>query len=198
MANTSDKSDWRQERPLYLFLAIAGLIISLVANFIPADFGKIEITSLVNLDKQVLLNNPKLEKVKGGEKILLQIKGYDKMFQITGFDFGQTIKRNILNNIHAGDTISLKIESSEFKSRYHETIFDKFVEIHALTKNGIEYLNIGRAITKIHQDSKFVIPLGLYLAGAGLIYWSFKSRPKISPSIVIGTGAIILILVVQQ
>ena len=198
MTSVFDKLDWKQERPLYLVLAIVGLIITTISYFIPRNSGQIKFSSLAHIDNQVLLNDPKIEKRKGGEKILLQIKGHDKLIQISGFDFSQTIKRNILNSVHSGDTIGLKTDSAEFKSFDRETFFDKFVEIHSLTKNGIEYLNIDRTNSKISHDMKIGIPLGLYLMAAGLIYWCFKTGPKISPTIVIGIGALILIFMLRQ
>jgi len=169
MTSAFDKLDWKQERLLYLVLAITGLLVTTISYFIPRDSGQIRITSLANIDNQVLLNDPKLEKIKGGEKILLHIKGHDKLIQITGSDFSQTIKMNILDNIHSGDTIGLKTDSAEFKSFDKESVFDKFVEIHSLTKGGMEYLNIDRANSKIAHDTKIGIPLGLYIFAAGLI-----------------------------
>ncbi len=198
MTSVFDKLAWKQERTLYVVLTIVGLIITTISYFIPRNSGQIKFSSLAHIDNQVLLNDPKIEKIKGSEKILLRIKGHDKLIQISGFDFSQTIKRNILDNVHSGDTIGLKTDSAEFKSFDRETFFDKFVEIHSLTKNGIEYLNINRTNSKISHDRQIGIPLGLYLMAAGLIYWSFKTRPKISPTIVIGIGALILIFMLRQ
>ena len=198
MGSAVNKLNWKQERPFYMVLAIVGLIMVTVSYFIPENYGQIKVSSLAQIDNQVLVNDPTIEKIKGGEKVMLRVKGHDKLIQVAGFDFSQAIKKNILDNIHAGDTIGLKTDSAEFRSFDSESFFDKFVEIHSMTKNGVEYLAIDKANSKISNDYQLGVPLGLYLMAAGLLYWSFKTRPKISPSIVIGVGALILLIMLRN
>lgn len=198
MASALNKLTWQQERLFYIVLAVVGLIMIIVSYFIPENYGQIKVSSLAQIDNQVLVNDPTIEKIKGGEKVMLRVKGHDKLIQIAGFDFSQAIKENILDNIHAGDTIGLKTDSAEFRAFDSESFFDKFVEIHSLTKNGVEYLTIDKSNSKISHDYKMGVPVGLYLMAAGLIYWRFKARPKISPTIVIGVGVLILLVMLRN
>ena len=194
----SKKTEWKDERPVYLWLAILGAIIATVFYFIPKNSRDIDETKLVSINDIVLSKDPEVVKSRHGERVLLHIKGNDKPFQVAGFDFSETIKRNIIRDIKSGDTISIKTDTSEFNKIDNETLFDSYTEINSLTKNGHEFLSIKQANNKAKSDLEFGVPAGLYLLFAGLIYWSFKTRPKFSPSIVIGGGLILLILMTRQ
>ena len=194
----SKKTDWKDERPVYLLLAIVGAIIAIVFYFIPKSSRDIDETKLVSVNNIVLSKDPEVVKSRRGERVLLHIHGNDKPFQVAGFDFSETIKRNIIRDIKSGDTISIKTDNSEFNTVDNETLLDSYTEIHSLTKNGQEYLNIKQANNKAKSDLEFGIPSGLYLMFAGLIYWSFKTRPTLSPTIVIGGGLFIIILMMRQ
>ena len=107
MAKPKDKTEWKDERIQYLILSIVGLIITTVFYLIPKDFRKIDKATLASIDKLILEKDPEIETLKGKEKILLFAKGYNKPFQIAGFDFNLTSKRNILNDLKQGDTINV-------------------------------------------------------------------------------------------
>jgi hypothetical protein len=194
----SKKTDWKDERPVYLLLAIVGAVIAIVFYFIPKNSRDIDETKLVSVNDIVLSKDPEVVKSRRGERVLLHIKDIDKPFQVAGFDFSETIKRNIIRNIKFGDTISIKTDKSEFNKVDNETLFDSYTEINSLTKNGQEFLNIKQANNKAKSDLEFGVPVGLYLLFAGLIYWSFKTRPTLSPTIVIGGGLFIIILMMRQ
>ena len=194
----SKKTDWKDERPVYLWLAIAGAIIATVFYFIPKNSRDIDVTKLVTINDIVLSKDPEVVRSRHGERVLLHIKGNDKPFQVAGFDFSETIKRNIILNIKSGDTISIKTEKSEFNKVDNETLFDSYTEINSLTKKGQEFLNIKQANNKAKSDLEFGVPAGLYLLVAGLIYWSFKTRPTLSSTIVIGGGLLLVILMMRQ
>jgi hypothetical protein len=194
----SKKTDWKDERPVYLLLAIVGAVIAIVFYFIPKNSRDIDETKLVSINDIVLSKDPEVVKSRRGERVMLHIKGNDKPFQVAGFDFSETIKRNIIRDIKSGDTISIKTDKSEFNKVDNETLFDSYTEINSLTKNGQEFLNIKQANNKAKSDLEFGVPAGLYLLLAGLIYWSFKTRPTLSPTIVIGGGLFIIILMMRQ
>jgi hypothetical protein len=191
----SKKTDWKDERPVYLWLAIAGVIIATAFYFIPKNSRDIDETKLAVINNLILDKDPEIvTSRRSGDRILLHIQGYEKPFQVAGFDFSESIKRKIIGNIKLGDTVNVKIDSSEFNKVDNETLIDSYIEINSLTKGGQEYLNIKQANHKAKSDLEFGVPAGLYLMIAGLIYWSFKTRPKFSPSIVIGGGLLLIIL----
>lgn len=195
----SKKTDWKDERPVYLWLAIAGAIIAIVFYFIPKDSRDIDETKLAVINNLILDKDPEVVTSKrGGDRILLHIQGYDKPFQVAGFDFSESIKRKIIGSIKSGDTVNIKTDSTEFNKVDNETLFDGYIEINSLSKGGQEYLSIKQANNKAKSDLEFGIPAGLYLMIAGLIYWSFKTRPTLSPTIVIGGGLLLVILMMRQ
>ncbi len=195
----SKKTDWKDERPLYLLLAITGAVIAIIFYFIPKNSRDVDETKLALINNLILDKGPVVVKnSRGGERILLHIQGYEKPFQVAGFDFSENIKRRIIGDIKLGDTINIKTDSSEFNKVHNETFFDGYIEINSLTKGGQEYLSIKEANSKAKSDLEFGFLAGLFLMFAGLIYWSFKTRPSLSPTIVIGGGLFIVILMMRQ
>lgn len=195
----SKKTDWKDERPVYLGLAIVGAIVAIVFYLIPKNSRDIDETKLAVISNLILDKDPEVvTSRRGGDRILLHIQGYDKPFQVAEFDFSESIKRKIISSIKSGDTIDIKTDSSEFTKVDNETLFDGYIEINSLTKGGQEYLSIKQANNKAKSDLEFGVPTGLYLMLAGLIYWGFKTRPTISPTVVIGGGLLILILMMRQ
>ena len=195
MGKSKYKTDWKDEKPLYLVLALVGLIISIVFYFIPNDFYKIAPAGLVRISNLILVADPEVvTSRKGGERILLRMKNYMKPFQVAGFDFDKSLKHKIINDIKSGDTLTVKIDSSEFETIDKETLFESYIEIHSLKKNGLEYLDIKNANFHSKNDLAKGVPVGIYLMIIGLVYWSFKRRPMLSPTIIISVGLLILIL----
>ncbi|HEV7332230.1 MAG TPA: hypothetical protein VGN63_14430 [Flavisolibacter sp.] len=194
----SKKPDWKEERPVYLWLAILGAALAIIFYFIPKDTRDIAETKLATVSNLVLSQPPEIRITKGKEGVLLHVQGYDKPFQVAGFDFSETAKRNIIQDIRVGDTITVKVDSSEFSSLGQETFFDSYTEIHSLTKERQEYLSIQKANLKAKNDLELGVPVGLFLFVAGLIYWKLPTRPMFSPSIVIGIGALLIVLVSKQ
>ena len=194
----SKKTDWKKERPLYLCLAILGAVLAIIFHFIPKDVSNIAETKLATVGNLVLTQSPEIRTDKGRERVLLHVQGYDKPFQVAGFDFSEAAKTNIIQYLRAGDTVTVKVDSSEFASIGQETFFDSYTEIHSLTKNGKEYLSIQKANRKAKSDLELGVPVGLFLLIAGLIYWKLPTRPMFSPSIVIGVGVLLIVLVSKQ
>ncbi len=194
----ANKTDWKEERPVYLWLAILGAALAIIFYFIPKDTRDIAETKLATVNNLVLTQPPEIRITKGKERILLHVQGHNKPFQIAGFDFNQTAKRNIIQDIRSGDTIAVKVDSSEFASIEQETFFDSYTEIHSLTKSGQEYLSIQKANRKAKSDLELGVSVGLFFLIAGLIYWKLPTRPMFSPSIVIGIGVLLIIMVSKQ
>ena len=194
----SKKPDWKDERPVYLWLAILGAVLTVIFYFIPKDARDVTETKLATVKNLVLTQPPEIRITKSKERVLLHVQGYDKPFQVAGFDFSETIKRNIVHNIWSGDTITVKVDSSEFWSLGQETFFDSYTEIHSLTKDGQEFLSIHKANLKAKSDLELGVPVGLFLLVAGLIYWKLPTRPMFSPSIVISIGVLLVILISNQ
>ena len=195
----SKKTDWKDERPVYLWLAIAGAIIAIIFYFIPKNYRDIDETKLATINNLILDKDPEFVTSRWGrDRILLHIQGYNKPFQIAGFDFSESIRRKIIGSIKLGDTVNIMTDSSEFNKVGNKTLFDSYVEINSLTKDGQEYLSIKQSNNKAKSDLEFGVPSGLYLMIAGVIYWSFKTRPTFSPTIVIGGGLLLMILIMPQ
>ena len=93
------KTDSIEERPVYLIIAIAGAFIAIIFYLLHKDSINIVEAQLVKVDNLVLSQDPVIKKSKGGNRILLPVQGYEKPFQVAGFDFNHMAKRNILQNI---------------------------------------------------------------------------------------------------
>ena len=184
--------------PVYLWLAILGAALAIIFYFIPKDTRGVSETKLATMNNLVWSLPPEIRMTKSKERVLLHVQGYDKPFQVAGFDFSGSIKRNIVHNIWSGDTITVKVDSSEFKSLGQETFYDSYTEIHSLSKNGQEYLRIQKANLKAKSDLELGVPVGLFLLVAGLIYGKLPTRPVVSPRIVIGIGVLLAILIPIQ
>lgn len=194
----SRQTDWKEERPIYLLLAITGAVIAIVFYFIPKNSRDIDETQLKSINNLVLEKAPEVIKSRHGERVLLHIKGYEKPFQVAGFNFSENVKRNILLNIKSSDTITVKTDISEFNKVDNETFIDGYTEVNSLIKDGQEYLNIQEANKKAKSDLELGVPVGLFLLIAGLIYWSFKTKPRLSPTIVIGVGLLLVVLITKE
>ena len=109
------KPDWNEERRFYFWLGILGAVVAIVYYFIPRETWDVKESELITVNNLVVSQPPKSEKYrsKGGsaERILLHMHGYDKPFQVVRFDLHGNVKENILQYIHEGDTISVKIDS---------------------------------------------------------------------------------------
>jgi len=194
----SKKTGWKEERPVYLWLAIVGAVLTIIFYFIPKDIRDIIETKLVIVSNLVLGQPPEIRITKGGKKVLLHVQGYNKPFQVAGFDFTENAKRNIIQDIRVGDTVIVKVDSSEFASIEQKTFVDSYIEIKSLSKNGQEYLSMEGANRRAKSDLELGVPVGLFLLVAGLIYWKVPTRPMLSPSVVIGIGVILIVLVSKQ
>src|SRR5688572_20416069 len=121
----SKKTDWKDERPIYLWLAIAGAVIAIVFYFIPNNSRDIDETKLAVINNLVLEKDPEVvTSRRGRDRILLHIKGYNKPFQVAGFNYSEAIKRKVFGNIKLGDTITIKADSSEFNKVNNKAFLD--------------------------------------------------------------------------
>ena len=124
--------------------------------------------------------------------------GYDKPFQVVRFDLHGNVKENILQYIHEGDTISVKIDSSEYRDMGEQTYFERYIEIHGLVKDGQEYLDIKQANKWNRTYEESVIPAGLFLLVAGLFYSALSKRPWINPVFVIAGGILLVMYIYMR
>ncbi|ATL46732.1 hypothetical protein COR50_05840 [Chitinophaga caeni] len=196
----SKKVNWDDERKAYLWLAIVGAIITIAFYFIPRNLEGNHGNELVVLHKLIVEKAPEIKMGRRGNKrrIILHIQAYNKPFQIAGFNFSELIKQEILDSIKLGDTINVKIDSLEFANINKARLFDDYVEIKSLTKGEREYLSIQRAKSEMKNDLKLGTLLGIYLMVSGLIFWSYKSKPQVSPKIIISVGLLLLLILAKR
>ena len=189
--------EWKEERIVYLLLAIFGAVLAIIFYFIPKDIRDIRETNLVTINYLFLTRSPEIRTYRSKERILLHVRGYVKPFQIAGFDFSNTAKRNIIREITAGDTIKVKIDSSEFYNINNKSFFDSYTEIHSLQKGGHEFLNISNRNGRAKNDFVLLAPVGILLLIAGLVYWQFPTTTVFRPSIVIGLSLMLVIIILK-
>ena len=191
----TQKTDWKEERVLYLLLAIVGAIIMVFSYFRYENTTGINEVELITVDNIVLSQNPEVVRGKYGERVLLHVKNNNKPFQVSGDEFSEMIKQDIIEYIKASDTISVKTDKSEFNKIGNETFFDNYTEINSLTKNGQQFLDIELTNIIKKKKNQLEILIGLYFLVISLIYWSFKTRPRFSPTIVICGGFFLLLFI---
>jgi hypothetical protein len=197
MKNTKQRS-WQDERRVYFLLALLGAVLAIVFHLIRKNLRNITENELATVNNLVLTQAPEVRITNGREKILLHVKGHDKLFQIADFDFSEAAKRTILQNIKVGDTVVVKLDSSEFATIGRQTIFDNYTEIHSLIKNKREYLSIQQANRKAESDLELGFPVGLFLFVAGLVFWRLPARPKFSPTLIIGIGVLLIVTILRD
>jgi hypothetical protein len=197
MKNTKQRS-WQDERRVYFLLALLGAVLAIVFHLIRKNLRNITENELATVNNLVLTQAPEVRITNGREKILLHVKGHDKLFQIADFDFSEAAKRTILQNIKVCDTVVVKLDSSEFATIGRQTIFDNYTEIHSLIKNKREYLSIQQANRKAESDLELGFPVGLFLFVAGLVFWRLPARPKFSPTLIIGIGVLLIVTILRD
>lgn len=194
--------DWEKKQKDYLAVAIICFIIG-TYFFMKVIGGSyiIRPTQLEVYDNLITSQVPKFKETKGKRgRRWIEFKCVDNWstFEIEGFDYRCVNRAEILNEIKAGDTISiaiLKEDTGDFDS-------ETSCKIHSLIKNDKEYLDLQCRNKADNKDGKMGFLLLFAISIMTAIVYSFSKKPKffneVSPEIIIGIIVFILFIILRS
>ncbi|MFH7001029.1 hypothetical protein [Flavobacterium bizetiae] len=198
----NNPEDWEKKQKNFLTVAIICFIIG--SYFFMKVIGGsyiIKPLELQTYENLVISEEPKFKETKGKNgRRWIDFKCIDNKstFKIVSFDYTCANKDDLLNEIKAGDTISIAILKKEKDDFDMETS----CEIHSLVKNDKEYLDINCRNETDNKDGKMGFLLLFALCIMTAIVYSFSQKPKIfnevSPELIIGIIMIILFFVLRN
>ncbi|SNR45413.1 hypothetical protein [Flavobacterium sp. ov086] len=193
--------DWEKKQKDYLAVAIICLIIG-TYFFMKVINGSyiIKPSDLSVYDNLITSEVPKFKETKGKHgRRWIEFKCVDNRstFEIANFDYKCINDNEILNEIKAGDTISIAILKGDVEGFDNDTS----CEIHSLIKNDKEYLDLQCRNKADNKDGKmgFLILFAISIMTA--IVYSFSGKPKlfnkVNPEIIIGIIVLILFIILR-
>lgn len=193
--------DWEKKQKDYLAVAIICLIIG-TYFFMKVINGSyiIKPSDLSVYDNLITSEVPKFKETKGKHgRRWIEFKCVDNRstFEIASFDYKCINDNEILNEIKAGDTISIAILKGDVEDFDNDTS----CEIHSLIKNDKEYLDLQCRNKADNKDGKmgFLILFAISIMTA--IVYSFSGKPKlfnkVNPEIIIGIIVLILFIILR-
>lgn len=193
--------DWEKKQKDYLAVAIICLIIG-TYFFMKVINGSyiIKPSDLSVYDNLITSEVPKFKETKGKHgRRWIEFKCVDNRstFEIANFDYKCINDNEILNEIKAGDTISIAILKDDVEDFDNDTS----CEIHSLIKNDKEYLDLQCRNKADNKDGKmgFLILFAISIMTA--IVYSFSGKPKlfnkVNPEIIIGIIVLILFIILR-
>jgi len=193
--------DWEKKQKDYLAVAIICLIIG-AYFFMKVINGSyiIKPSDLSVYDNLITSEVPKFKETKGKHgRRWIEFKCVDNRstFEIANFDYKCINDNEILNEIKAGDTISIAILKGDVEGFDNDTS----CEIHSLIKNDKEYLDLQCRNKADNKDGKmgFLILFAISIMTA--IVYSFSGKPKlfnkVNPEIIIGIIVLILFIILR-
>ena len=187
-----DKDDkWLEERVLYRWLAVAGLIIVIFFHFVPWEIRKSANDELKTIANLVLNRNPMEIRLRKSEKIVLSVAQYQFPFHIPKANYDYTALRNILNYLKKGDTVTIKLTSAEYSNlRYNDE--NRSVEIRAIETNDYKYLDVDIRDENSKRDWQIGFPVGVYMFAIGCLFSNVKTRPIVAPGWILLVGILII------
>jgi hypothetical protein len=175
---TENLEDWQEKRKNYLAVTIICFLIG-TYFFVNVMRGSyiIKPSYLTVYEKLITAEAPQFKETTGkNRKRWIEFKCIDNRstFKIASYDYRCGNRSEILNEIKAGDTISIKVLNSETGDFDAETS----CKIHSLIKNDKEYLNIECRNRKDNKDGKkgFMMLFAISLM-TGTVYL-FSQKPK--------------------
>jgi hypothetical protein len=105
---------WTKKKRNYLLSSALLLVCALwfLVSHIK-NIRQIKPSELTKVDGLVLRIDPKYEGIRGYRALEFEFVGYDKLFAISSFDYDCIESKDILNNIHANDSVSIWVKSSD-------------------------------------------------------------------------------------
>lgn len=163
------KIEWQLERKFYLGVAVLGVITMFVSFFLPKTRDQVAASESVT--GAVLEKDPETLQ---GNWIVLYFKGHKKPFLVKG-------EHAAVKLMKTGETYDIVYDPS---SMY----------IHSVRQGGQALIGSSKAEPQKGLGLDFLWPLGVLLTVLGYVYWQQRSRPKISPLLVIvGAGVILAV-----
>ncbi|QOG04812.1 hypothetical protein [Flavobacterium sp. MDT1-60] len=194
--------DWEKKQKDYLAVAILCLIVG-TYFFMKVITGSyiIKQSDLEVYENLITSQVPKFKETKGKRgRRWIEFKCVDNWstFEIENFDYRCANRNEILNEIKAGDTISIAILKEDIEDFDAETA----CKIHSLIKNDKEYLNIQCRNKVDNKDGKMGFLLLFAISIMTAIVYSFSQKPKffneVSPEIIIGIIVVILFIILRS
>jgi hypothetical protein len=191
--------DWEKKQKDYLAVAIICLLIGSYF-FMKVISGSyiIKPSELQVYENLVTSEKPIFKETKGKHRkrwIEFKCINNNTTFKIASYDYRCANRDEVLNEIKAGDTISISILEKDIED------FDKGTscEIHSLIKNDKEYLDIKCRNKVDNTEGKigFLILFAISIMTA--IVYSFSEKPKffddVDPRVIIWIVIIILFFI---
>lgn len=189
-------SDWEEEQKNYLVVSIVCFLIG-TYFFMKVISGSyiIKQSDLQVYENLIISTAPKFKEKKGkhGRKwIEFNCINNQSIFEIASYDYSCTNDDEVINEIKAGDTISLSILKNEIDDFDAETS----CEIHSLIKGSKEYLNLDCRNKVDNNGGKIGFLLLFSISIMTAIVYSLSKKPKlfdeVNPEFLIGIIVVIL------
>lgn len=194
--------DWEKKQKDYLAVAIICFIFG-TYFFMKVIGGSyiIRPTQLEVYDNLITSQAPKFKETKGkrGRRwIEFKCVANWSTFEIESFDYRCANRADILNEIKAGDTISIAILKEDIEDFDTEST----CKIHSLIKNDKEYLDLQCRNKADNKDGKMGFLLLFAISIMTAIVYSFSQKPKffnkVNPEIIIGIIVVLLFIILRS
>lgn len=195
-------SDWEKKQKDYLAVSIICFIIG-TYFFMKVIAGSyiIKQSELQVYENLITSTAPQFKERKGknGRKwIEFNCINNQSTFEIASFDYKCVNNDEVINEIKAGDTISIAILKDDIED------FDtkNSCEIHSLIKNDKEYLNLECRNKEDNGDGKNGFSILFSISIMTAIVYSLSKKPKlfdeVNPEIIIGIIVVILFFIFRS
>lgn len=196
------QDNWQQDRKTYLLIALACFALGVYFLIrVSSDSYIMKPSDFKTIENLVTATKPVFRETKGKNSrqwIEFKCMGNKSTFEITYFDYRCVIDGEVLKEINAGDTISIKILKEDIEDFDAETK----CEIHSLVKNKKDYLDIDCRNQHDTNDTKLgYLVLFTISATTGILY-AIRKKPKVFDTVdlpfVIGLLMLVLVVVLSR
>ena len=194
--------DWKIKRRDY---SVAAVFCFLIGSFffmkVITGSYIIKSSDLSAYDNLITSEAPKFKETKGKHsRKWIEFKCVDNKstFEIASYDYSCVNDDEVLNEIKAGDTISIAILKEDIGDFDDET----YCEIHSLIKNDKEYLDL-QCRNEVDNEGGVMWYISLFaISIMTAIVYSFSQKPKlfdkVNPVLIIAIIVFILLIVLRS